>query len=729
MQIRVVESFWFRILLLLLMAFLVISIYAKTSDIRLIQQNIKHQKTEKQLEILTNEAENYENKEDTYYRSILNLLKDLAIKSKNPDVIASFYNYTGEYYNAISDFDKAMAFYHKVEGMLTKVNNKAIKCRLYRNYGVAYAKKNEYKKAESYYSLALENAKAINDKTLIGDLYSLLSVMYMNTSEYETATKYAKMSLEVRLKLDNKKDIIRSYSTLGNILGLATSYKSALENHFKALKIAEAINDTTWIAGCENNIGVIYSFLSENNKALEYYLKAIKLKELGENNTLEMAYSYNNLAMVYKKLKNYDLAITYYKKSLDIKRTHKDLQGIASSSNNLASTYISIGEYKLAEKYAFDALKIYTDMQNDNGIVSSLNNLGYLYMEKKEYKKALQYSKQANELSLKTGNKQHSLRSYGLTVKIYEYLGDYKNAYFYHQKYFDYKDSLFNAESEKQIADIQTKYETEKKEKENTLLKKDKLLNELKLSQNIYWRRFLTFILITVVIIAILVLYMYRKQRVANQIIQAEKEKSDILLLNILPVEIAKELKDKGKTTPQSFENVTVMFSDLVNFTEIASKLKPEEVIYELNDLFTQFDNIMEKNNCERIKTIGDAYLAVCGMPEANERHAQNIVKSALEMLKYIQNRNANSNIFWSIRIGIHTGSVVGGVVGIKKYIYDIFGDTINTTSRIETHCLPMQINISETTYNLVKDDFTFEENQVVDLKGKGQIKMYLLSY
>ena len=142
---------------------------------------------------------------------------------------------------------------------------------------------------------------------------------------------------------------------------------------------------------------------------------------------------------------------------------------------------------------------------------------------------------------------------------------------------------------------------------------------------------------------------------------------------------------------------------------------------------FTAFDNIMEKNQCERIKTIGDAYLAVCGLPVPNEMNAINIINSAIEIIEYLKYRNNKSEIEWKIRIGIHSGKVVGGIVGVKKYIYDVFGDTINTASRMETNSEPMRINVSETTYLLTKEKHKFIERGSLTVKGKGTMKMYFL--
>jgi class 3 adenylate cyclase len=210
--------------------------------------------------------------------------------------------------------------------------------------------------------------------------------------------------------------------------------------------------------------------------------------------------------------------------------------------------------------------------------------------------------------------------------------------------------------------------------------------------------------------------------------LEKEKEKTEELLLNTLPLKVVNDLKENGQTEPESFENVTVYFSDIVGFTNISASMEPSVLIGELNEIFTAFDDIMERNHGERIKTIGDAYLAVCGMPEKREDHARNMAQAALEIRKYLEDRNRNSEINWKIRIGLHSGKVVGGVVGVRKYIYDVFGDTINTTSRMESNSEPMHINISETTYQLLKNHFSFTPREPMNIKGKGIMKMYFLN-
>ena len=210
--------------------------------------------------------------------------------------------------------------------------------------------------------------------------------------------------------------------------------------------------------------------------------------------------------------------------------------------------------------------------------------------------------------------------------------------------------------------------------------------------------------------------------------INKERQKSEQLLLNILPQKVVNELKEKGNTSPEIFKNVTVLFSDIVGFTDISSKLPVDVLINELNDIFTSFDTIIEKNSCERIKTIGDAYLAVCGLSQKDENHCSNVVNAALEMLDKLNQRNKTHNIQWQIRIGIHTGQVIGSVVGIKKYIYDVFGDTVNTASRLESLSKPMKINVSDDVISELGNKYKFKNRGKFEVKGKKEMDMYFVN-
>jgi class 3 adenylate cyclase len=221
--------------------------------------------------------------------------------------------------------------------------------------------------------------------------------------------------------------------------------------------------------------------------------------------------------------------------------------------------------------------------------------------------------------------------------------------------------------------------------------------------------------------------------------LEEEKQKADSLLLNILPEETAREMKASGKSKARLYKNVSVLFVDIVNFTRMSEKLGPEELVHFIDKYFRHLDKVMARHGLEKIKTIGDAYLAVCGLPNEDEKHARKVVKAALEILEFIERTDAalkgrkvdiglpdsGPDSLFRVKIGIHTGPVVAGVVGIKKFAYDIWGDTVNTAARMEQNAEPGQINISEATYALVKDDFTCHFRGELEAKNKGKLGMY----
>jgi class 3 adenylate cyclase len=202
--------------------------------------------------------------------------------------------------------------------------------------------------------------------------------------------------------------------------------------------------------------------------------------------------------------------------------------------------------------------------------------------------------------------------------------------------------------------------------------------------------------------------------------LEREKVRAERLLLNIMPKGVYEEMKDFGTVTPQLFENASILMVDFVGHTEMAIARDPAALVTELNDIFTVFDRIVDMFGCERIRTVGDGYVAVSGLPDQTPDHAVNLSKVALRMLRYIERRNSAHTEAWHCRIGINTGPVIGSLVGIQKYVYDIFGPGINMASRMETLSEAMKITISESTYQLIKDEFVCTERGKFEVKGFG---------
>jgi class 3 adenylate cyclase len=209
--------------------------------------------------------------------------------------------------------------------------------------------------------------------------------------------------------------------------------------------------------------------------------------------------------------------------------------------------------------------------------------------------------------------------------------------------------------------------------------------------------------------------------------LEREKDRVERLLLNIMPKSVYEEMKDYGTVTPQLFENASILMVDFVGHTEMDIARDPATLVTELNDIFTVFDRITDLFACERIRTVGDAYVAVSGLPEPTPDHAHNIAQVALRMLRYIERRNSAHTEAWHCRIGINSGPVIGSLVGVQKYVYDIFGPGINMAARMETLSEPMRITVSEDTYHLLKDDFQCTNRGEFEVKGFGTQTLYFL--
>ncbi|MEH2378299.1 MAG: adenylate/guanylate cyclase domain-containing protein [Nostoc sp.] len=232
-------------------------------------------------------------------------------------------------------------------------------------------------------------------------------------------------------------------------------------------------------------------------------------------------------------------------------------------------------------------------------------------------------------------------------------------------------------------------------------------------------------------IICVFSVYLYerlrKKEFYARKSMELAQYKSERLLLNVLPEMIAEQLKQQPTTIADSFLEVTVLFADIVGFTELSTRTSPAELVELLNTIFCLFDQLAERHGVEKIKTIGDAYMAVAGLPNKSNNPAPAIANMALDMQNAIATFNEENNQSFSIRIGISTGPVVAGVIGLKKFAYDLWGDTVNTASRMESHGIAGSIQVCEATYQLLKDKYLLEKRGLIMVKGKGEMMTYIL--
>ncbi len=594
---------------------------------------------------------------------------------------------------------------------------------------------NEYPKdALAYAESGLEIATILEDSAKISEMYYDIGDIHRMLSDYNNAVINFKQSLKIREIVFDTNGIAKSLNGLGLVYVRWGDYHIAMENLLEAQKLGEERQNKKLLGMIYNNLGSLYSSMRDPDMAFEYYTRALVINEEIDEKE-EIAKTYNHLGIFYASKREVDSAFMFFEKSLSLRIEINDKKGIASSLNNVGGLYQWKNKWDTTLYYYKESLKLREEIGIKQGIAASLTNIAYVYLRMGNFDDALVNLDKALKIAKDETLRNVMLKIYTYYTTIYTIQKDYKIALDYYKLYSNTRNSLFNQKSNNRIADLKMGFESDKQEKEKALLHRDIKIQKLKVMRQRNLRNYLIIVVILIIVIIFIINNRYRLKKKAHKALSAahnvivrEKDKSEKLLLNILPVRVAIELKKYGKTEPETFENVTVLFSDFVGFTKLSTTLEPKFLIDELNELFTVFDNIMEKNKCERIKTIGDAYLGVCGLPTPDPDHAKNMIHSTLEILEYLNKRNQESEVQWLIRMGVHTGKVIGGVVGIKKYIYDVFGDTINTASRMESNSEPMRINISEITYNLTKELFVFEERQAIEVKGKGMMKMFFVN-
>lgn len=383
--------------------------------------------------------------------------------------------------------------------------------------------------------------------------------------------------------------------------------------------------------------------------------------------------------------------------------------------------------------YNRQALAIAKKLNMTGPTIALYMNLANNESGKAAYYTALTYLDSAAALTAGGGFLQHAVNIEWSRSGIYTKLGRHREAVRHIQRFVSLKDSLLNVEKVKAVSELQAKYESERKERIIQELEVSKLNAELREEQLTKTRNIFFFSAFGVLLVATGLYWRLQYMRKSKSAIQKEKDISENLLLNILPEEVASELKAKGEAEARLIEQVTVLFTDFKGFTALSEKMSPKSLVHDLHECFSAFDLICGKHHIEKIKTIGDAYMAAGGLPTPNHTHASDVVKAALEMAAFVEDGKARKITaglpYFEIRIGIHTGPVVAGIVGVKKFQYDIWGDTVNTASRMESSGAVGKVNISETTYSKLRDspEFVFESRGNVEAKGKGKMGMYFV--
>jgi len=662
--------------------------------------------------------------------SLLKVLDKAALDSgkvNNRNELAKSMINIGDLDGAMKQFEENISDCNKLLEDKSKLSQWTVvkKALAYSHVLIAnvYDRMAKYEESLKEDSIALSISEEADDKTGLGNALNNTGVTLWHQGNIDEAIK--KLELAYKTRSENNERQLAAV-TLGNIAAVYNSrgkYPDALRFYLQALKVHEELKDPKMISISLLNIGTIYHRQGNFNEAMKSFNEAMKgFESIGMANGI--ASTAINMGASLTSLKNYPEALKSYEKALPILRAMGEPQGLGTLLNNISDVNLSMGKYPEALSYQTEALQIWQKSGIKEGIIASYLTIGTIRTKQKQYAEAEKYLKDALRLAKEAGIVDELKESYIQLSNLAEARNDFDDALRYYKSYSEVKDSALNVESSRQVAEMKTLYESEKKDKEIQLLNKDsevqqKEISRQKVIRNSYLGGFAVVLIFSIVVFG-------QKKKITK-----EKQRSDELLLNILPSETAEELKVTGSAKAKSFEQVTVLFTDFKDFTDASEKLSAEDLVREIHNCYSEFDKIVTRHGIEKIKTIGDAYMCAGGLPVSNQTHPGDVVKAAMEMQQFII-RNKNERMakglpFFELRIGIHTGPVVAGIVGIKKFAYDIWGDTVNTASRMESSGEVGKVNISGATYNMVKDQFACTHRGKVAAKNKGEIDMYFV--
>jgi class 3 adenylate cyclase/Tfp pilus assembly protein PilF len=481
-----------------------------------------------------------------------------------------------------------------------------------------------------------------------------------------------------------------------------------------------------------NNIGVIYHEQGNYEIALEYFNRALGLfEQAGEKRG--MASSLNNIGDLYASQEKFDEALVYNLRSLEMRETLGDKKGMANCYNVIGDNYSKQGNFKEAMHYYLKSIEIREELGEKRALSRVYGNIGQMFLLRQNYQESKNWCSKSLELSKLIGARIEEKEACQCLYQVNKAIGNAETALAYHELLNEIERSLKIEETVKTLQ----QFEFRKIILQDSLRKEqDKIRTELRYREEVNLKKrqsnIFLFSGLAILLLAGGLFSRLRYIRKSRTIIQQEKERSDELLLNILPSETAEELKLKGSVQARDFDLVTVMFTDFQGFTFAAEKLSAQELVGEIDFCFKAFDEIIAKHNIEKIKTIGDAYMCAGGLPVANQTNPLDVVNAALDiqdfMLKLKEERKAIGKPYFEIRLGIHTGHVVAGVVGTRKFQYDIWGDTVNLASRMESSGEVGKVNISQTTFEHVKTHFDCTHRGKISAKNKGAIDMYFVN-
>jgi len=549
----------------------------------------------------------------------------------------------------------------------------------------------------AYLEECLLTTRQLKDPKHEANTYSNMSNVYKNLGDLPLALKHLQQSLRIDLQLDNKEGLAGTYNNIGNIHTELQDLPNALLNYEKSAALAETLDSDKGRAQALMNLGATHLAMGERIVALDEFKRSLQ----------------------------------YYRKL-----GRKQEQGMAF--NNLGRCHTGLGRYVEAHAALDSAQALFASLKNERLLARNHYYRGTLLLEQDDPGRARAACEQGAELARSAGLAQQRKECSECLMQAYERLGDLPMAFRAQKEFLQVSDSLEALNNGREVLRMDLQRQFQDRQIADSLsnarqrYERD-LAYQQELGRQREQRNMSLFIGGAVLLTALGLWNRLRYTRRSRALIQRERDRSDELLHNILPEEVAAELKLNGHAETKSFEEVTILFTDFQGFTQVSERLTPAELVEELNECFKAFDAIMDARGVEKIKTIGDAYMAAGGVPEPRADAAVRMVMAALDMQEFIRarhdRRTAQGLPAFRMRVGLHTGPVVAGIVGTRKFAYDIWGDTVNTASRMESSGAVDEVNVSGTTRAVLDTTpgLLFESRGRVQAKGKGELEMFFV--
>ncbi|MES2558707.1 MAG: adenylate/guanylate cyclase domain-containing protein [Bacteroidota bacterium] len=601
-----------------------------------------------------------------------------------------------------------------------KLNWKPGMALCYSSIGRNYLQADDCVKAFEYFLRADSLYIELEDGIMRAATLLNLGRVYLRQWNYPMAMECDQQALEVSERIGDKRGIALATYLMANVAHSFKDYTKAKVSFKKAEMLFRELRDTAWLFNTIEALCDIYNLLGNHKETIKHCLKTIHEEEQYagiKNPPLDGLVTARRV-----------MAESYRKKGMLAEAIAFNLAAKSVAITNQVALWeihfieLGIGLTLLDAYQTKETICIKGWIPQDTAVRPFLN-CGFI---SNSYEQRLDSAIANLSRSMQAGENENDVVqdcALGL-AKAYKLKGDFKKAHYYQEIYIGIRDSVFGEDRHQKMAALEVGRldDIHQKEKQITAL-------ELK---NANTQKYSLYIGLLLLVVTLGILYnRYLLKHKANTIITDEKARSEALLLNILPSEIAEELKKNGSAKAKDFESVTVLFTDFKNFTQLSEQLSAEQLVEEIHYCYSSFDSIVAKHNVEKIKTIGDSYMCVGGLPAVNNTHAADVVHAAIEMRDFIETekhkRIAENKPYFEIRIGCNTGPVVAGIVGTRKFAYDIWGDTVNIASRMESSGETGKVNISGSTYELVKNLFTCTHRGKMEAKNKGQIDMYFV--